>query len=322
VLAYLLRRLSFAAGTVILTAFFAYGFIRLLRPELYAAHYAPVHGVFSDVDHALLHLDFGGACMFTGCPAIKGLWLDGIWVDLMLLGGGVAFAVAFGVLGGLWCAARSRTRAARALEWVAAVLYCAPVYVVGFALLLLFSPAYGLLHLPYFFDPDSYTSPGENPWDFLRSMILPWVVVGAPLGAAILRVTQALAIDAMGEDYVRTAAAKGVRHATVVRRHAGPPTYVSVASLLGSTAPLMVTNMALVEFVFTIPGFFRHLKRALGQAAAWGISTPAGSPIIDIPMLQALALWAAVLIVALGLLADLAIVGLDPRVRHSGSTIG
>jgi hypothetical protein len=74
--------------------------------------------------------------------------------------------------------------------------------------------------------------------------------------------------------------------------------------------------------VFTIPGFFRHLKRALGQAAAWGVSTPAGSPIIDIPMLQALALWAAVLIVALGLLADLAIVGLDPRVRHSGRTIG
>ena len=240
----------------------------------------------------------------------------------MLLAGGVAFAIAFGVLGGLWCASRRRSRSARALEWVATVLYCAPVYVVGFGLLLLFAPAYGLVELPYFFDIGSYAPPLENPWDFLRSMILPWIVVGAPLGAAILRLTLALAVDTMGEDYVRTAAAKGVPHATVVRRHAGPPTYVSVASLLGASAPFMITNMVLVEFVFTIPGFFRHLKRALGQAPGWGISTQAGVPIIDIPTLQALALWASVLIVAVGLLADLAIMRLDPRIRTSGRTIG
>ena len=320
-LAFLLRRLCFAAGTLVLTAFFAYGLIRLLRPELYS-DYAPVHGLLSDVDRALLHLDFGGACMFTGCPPIKRLWLDGIVVDLVLLAGGVAFAIAFGVLGGLWCASRRRTRSARALEGVATVLYCAPVYAVGFGLLLLFAPVYGLIELPYFFDTNGYAPPLDSPWDFVRSMILPWVVVGAPLGAAILRLTLALAVDTMGEDYVRTAAAKGVPHATVVRRHAGPPTYVSVASLLGASAPFMITNMVLVEYVFTIPGFFRHVKRALGQAPGWGTATQAGVPIIDIPTLQALALWAAVLIVAVGLLADLAIMRLDPRIRTSGHTIG
>jgi peptide/nickel transport system permease protein len=321
VLAFLLRRLCFAAGTVILTAFAAYGLIRLLRPELYT-DYAPVQGVFSDVDHALLHLNFGGACMFTGCPPIKRLWLNGIWADLLLLAGGVASALAFGVLGGLWCASRRGSRSARALEWAAMVLYCAPVYVVGFGLLLLFAPAYGLVEVPYLFDIGSYAPPLENPWDFVRSMIIPWLVVGAPLGAAILRVTLMLAADTMGEDYVRTAVAKGVPHALVVRRHAGPASYVSVASLLGAFAPLMVTNMVLAEFVFGIPGFFRHLKRALGQAPAWGISSQAGVPIIDIPTLQALAVWASVLIVALGLLADLAIMRLDPRIRTSGQTIG
>jgi peptide/nickel transport system permease protein len=69
----------------------------------------------------------------------------------------------------------------------------------------------------------------------------------------------------------------------------------------------MVTNMVLVEYVFSVPGFFRHMKRALGQA-----------PGIDIPTLQALALWAAVLIVMLSLLADLAIARLDPRIRAGG----
>jgi peptide/nickel transport system permease protein len=318
VLVFLLRRLFFAAGTVVLTAFFAYGTMRFLRPEQYPGQ-ATVADLFADVDRALLHLDFGGACMFAGCPSIKRMWLDGMWADLLLLGGGLVFAVAFGVLGGLWCASRRNTRSARALESAATLLYCAPVYAVGCGLLLLFAPPFGLIELPYFFDPDSYAPPLENPWDFVRSMILPWIVVGAPLGAAILRLTMALAVDTLGEDYVRTAAAKGLPHARVVRRHAGPPTYLSVASMLAASAPLMVTNLVLVEYVLAIPGFFRHMRRALGQVPGW---PPPKIPPLDIPTLQALALWASVLIVALGLLADLAIMRLDPRIRTSGSTIG
>ena len=270
VFAFLLRRLFFAAGTLILTAFFAYGTMRVLRPEQYPGQ-ATVPDLFSDVDRALLHLDFGGACMFAGCPPIKRLWLDGIVVDLMLLAGGVVFAVAFGVLGGLWCASRRRSRSSRALEWVATLLYCAPVYAVGFGLLLLFAPPFGLIELPVFFDPDSYAPPLENPWDFLRSMILPWIVVGAPLGAAILRLTVALTVETMGEDYVRTAAAKGLPHATVVRRHAGPPTYVSVASLVGASAPLMITNVVLVEYVFTLPA-------SSGTCGARSARCPTGRP--------------------------------------------
>ena len=316
--AFLLRRLFYAAGTLILTAFFAYGTMRALRPEQYPGQ-ATVADLFSDVDRALLHLDFGGACMFAGCPSIKRLWLDGIWADLWLLAGGVVFAIAFGVLGGLWCASRPRTRSSRALEGVASLLYCAPVYVIGLGLLLLFAPPFGLVELPYFFDPDSYAPPLQNPWDFVRSMMLPWIVVGAPLGAAILRLTMALTIDTLDEDYVRTAAAKGLPHAKVVRRHAGPPTYVSVASLVGASAPLVITNVVLVEYVFAIPGFFRHMRRALGQVPNW---PPPKLPPLDILTLQALALWAAVLIVALGLLADLAIMRLDPRIRTSGQPIG
>jgi peptide/nickel transport system permease protein len=318
VLAFLLRRLLFAAGTVVLTAFFAYGTMRFLRPEQYPGQ-ATVEDLLGDVDRALLHLDFGGACMFAGCPSIKRLWLDGIWADLFLLAGGVVVAVALGVLGGLWCASRPRTRSARALESLASVLYCAPVYVVGCGLLLLFAPPFGLVELPVFFDPDSYRPPLESPWDFARSMLLPWIVVGAPLGAAILRLTLALTVETLGEDFVRTASAKGLSHATVVRRHAGPPTYVSVASLVGASSPLVILNVVLVEYVFAIPGFFRHMRRALGQVPNW---PPPKIPPLDVLTLQALALWAAILIVTLSLLADLAIMRLDPRIRTSGRPIG
>jgi peptide/nickel transport system permease protein len=312
--AFLLRRLLFAMGTVVLTAFFAYGTIRVLRPELYEGQ-GITSGVLHDVGRALLHLDLGRSCMFFGCPPLRRMWLDGIWADLFLLFGGCAVGIGLGVLGGTWCAARPRSRASRALESAAMFFYCSPVYVIGFGTLMLFAPPFGLVQLPYFFDPHSYAPPLQDPWDFVRSMLLPWLIVGAPLAAAVLRLTLALSIDTMGENYVRTARAKGVPHQQVVRRHAAPATYVSTASLFGAAAPFMVTNMVLVEYVFSVPGFFRHTKRALGQAPGW-------PPTLDIPTLQALALWASVLIVLLGLLADIAIAQLDPRIRASGSYLG
>ena len=150
-LAFLLRRLFFAAGTLVLTAFFAYGIIRLLRPELYPGE-ATLGGLWSDVTGALLHLDLGESCMFFGCPPLKRMWLDGIWADLFLLAGGVAVVIALGLLGGAWCAARPRSLGTRAIEAVAMVFFCSPAYVVGFLSLLLFAPPFGLVQLPLFFE--------------------------------------------------------------------------------------------------------------------------------------------------------------------------
>ena len=306
-LGFLIRRLLFGALTVALIAFFAYGMIRLLRPELYPGQ-SVVSGTWDDVDRELLHFELGGA-------DYKQAWLDGYWADVFLLAGGVVFAVLLGVAGGLWCATRPRSRSSRAVESGAMFFLCAPVYCVAAGVLLLFAPPFGLVELPFFFDPHSYAPPLESPWDFARSMVVPWIVVALPLAAAILRLTLTLAIEAMGETWVQTARAKGVPHRDVVRRHAGPPTFATVASLFGASAPIMVTNIVLVQWVFSIPGSFRHLRRALGQS-------PGFDNAIDIPMVQMLSMWAAVLIVLLSLLGDLAIVRLDPRVRAGGRAIG
>jgi peptide/nickel transport system permease protein len=307
--AFLVRRGLFGVLTVGITAFFAYGIIRLLRPDEYGGGEPLLSGTWGDVDRELLHLGFGG-------PDIKPMWLDGVWADLFLLAGGVVLAVVLGVAGGIWCAARPRTRSSRALEAVAMFFLCAPVYCVALGILLLFAPPFGLIQLPYLFDPHSYAPPLEDPWDFARSMIVPWFVVAMPLAAAILRLTLALTIDGMGEEWVRTAQAKGLPHSRVVRRHAAPPTYATVAALFGASAPIMVMNIVLVEWVFSVPGFFRHLRRALGQ----NYGSPEQS--IDVPMIQTQAMWAAVLIVVLGVIGDLAIVKLDPRIRSAGRTLG
>jgi peptide/nickel transport system permease protein len=307
VIGFIIRRLVFAALTLLATACFAYGMIRVLRPDRYGGE-AVLSGTWRDVDAALLHLGMGS-------PDFRELWLDGIWADLFLLAGGVVVAVTFGVAGGIWCAARPRSRASRAVEGLAMLFLCAPPYVVALGLLLLFAPPFGLLQLPYFFDPHSYAPPLEDPWDFVRSMVFPCLVCGLPLAASILRLTLTLTIDAMGEEHVKTARAKGLSQALVVRRHAAPASFVTVASLFGASAPIMITNVVLVEWVFSIPGYFRHLRGALGQGGG-------GDPTIDIEMVQSISLWAAMLVVVLGALGDLAIVRLDPRIRASGRTVG
>jgi peptide/nickel transport system permease protein len=307
VLRFLIRRVAFGVVTVFLTACFAYGMIRLLRPDTYGGGQNLFVGTWQDVNRELLHLEMGG-------PILKRDWLAGRWVDIYLLAGSVLVAVGLGVGGGLWCAARPRSRASRALEAVAMLFLCAPPYVVALGLLLLFA-SWGALPIPFFFDVHVYAAPLENPWTFFRSMLIPWLVVGAPLGAQFLRLTLTLAIEAMGEEWVRTAMAKGVPHGRIVRKHAGPSARLAVASLFGASAPLLVTNMVLVESVWSVPGFFTKMRRALGQGVG-------GEQSISIPTLQSMSLWAAMLIVALSLLADLAIVRLDPRVRAGGGTVG
>ena len=94
-----------------------------------------------------------------------------------------------------------------------------------------------------------------------------------------------------------------------------------MASLVGAWVPTFVTNMVLVEFVFFIPGFLGLSRRAFGQADSTLVANePLGS--IDIVMVQALALWTAVLILFVSALADVVLVMVDPRVRSTGRPIG
>jgi peptide/nickel transport system permease protein len=308
VLGFLVRRLLWAAATIVLTACFAYGLIRLLRPETYGYGENLFVGTWHDVDRAVFHLTLGD-------PELREMWLEGFWADVFMVAGGAVAAVLFGVAGGVWCASRPRSPAARAVESAAMLFLCTPPYVLALGLLLLFEPTFGFVKLPLFFDVHSYRPPLEDPWAFVRSMLVPWLCVGAPLGAAILRLTAGLTIDSMGEHWVRTARAKGLPRKRVVRRHAAPSSFATVASLFGASAPILVTNVVLVEVIFSVPGFFRHLRRALAQ------NVGGDDKVIDIPTIQAISIWAAVMIVVLSLIGDLAIARLDPRIRAGGRPV-
>ena len=303
-LAFLARRLFFAAVALVALAAIVYAMFDL------------PHGL----ERVFFHLDFGVTCSYPGCPAVTVLWGRTWLTDVYLLVGGLVLGVTAGLAAAVFCATRPRTLATRAIETLALILYSMPVYLFGFGLLLLFEPTFGLLPSPVFFHPEDYAAPLENPWRFFEAMLVPWILVAAPFGAVVMRLARATIVEEIASDYVRTAAAKGLPRREVLRQ-ATRPSYPSVASLVGAWVPTFVTNMVLVEFVFFIPGFLGLSRRAFGQAESSLVPhEPLGH--IDIPMVQALALWTALLIVLVSALADVVLVMLDPRVRATGRPVG
>jgi peptide/nickel transport system permease protein len=307
---FVVRRLVYGFLVVLATAVFAYGGIRFLRPELFRGQ-PWLRGTWDDVTGVLFHLNAGVTCMYAGCPKIHDLWTRGLFIDLSLLAGALLLGTVIGTAAGLWCTSHRGTLRARAAEALAMLFYCLPPYVAGYLALLLFDPFFGVLPLPFLVDPNRFGEPFANPSQYFRGMVLPWLICAAPIAGACLRLTLALTTEALGEDYMRTALAKGLRFNRAVRVHGGPAARVSVASYVGASVAGIVLNVVLVEFVFALPGFFKHTWRAFGKA-------PGFPPGIDYPMLQAIGVWAAVLIAAVSILADVVLNALDPRVRAAG----
>jgi peptide/nickel transport system permease protein len=300
VLGYVLRRLLWGAAVVVLTAVFAYGGIRVLRPELDPSH-SLLGGLWSDLRRVFVERDLGYGCFAAGCPDLDDIVARSWTADVFLLAGALVLGSVAGVAGGIWCATRPRSAVARGLEALAMVLFCMPVYVLGLGLLLLFAPDFGLLPFQPLFELHRYISPVQEPVTFLRAMIVPWLVLAAPLAAVCLRLTLATTVEVLGEDYMRTALGKGLSRRDAVRRHAAPAAYVPITAYVGASIPLLVTNMVLVESVFSVPGVFIHLRKAAVEE--------------DYTALQAFAVYGAVFIVVATLISDLVLARLDPRIR-------
>jgi len=305
-------RLAWAALTFVAVAALTFLTPRVLRPDYYPGQ-GVVSGVLHDLERLFFHFDLGRAWLWAGSPEISVMLQRNFEADLWLLGGAMLIGVGSGVVGGLWCAARRRSLASRLLEGSAMLLYCTPVYVLGLLLLLAFNPIFGSWPLPAFFEAEPiWARPWSEPWDWFRTLLVPWLVLAAPIGAMVLRLTLATVIESLDEDYVRTAYGKGLGSRRVILRHAAPSSYVTTASFVAVSIPLIVSNMVLVERVLSVPGFFRFTWKALGH-----IEPMPEFHTRDYPMLQAMTLWGAFLIIVSGLILDAVLHRLDPRIRAS-----
>jgi peptide/nickel transport system permease protein len=273
--------------------------VNLLRPDLHAGDDRFVLVILADyLQHAFLHFDFGQS--FTSRRAVADLIRQGLPADLSLLGGALVLGLASGVAGGAYCAARPRTRWTRLLEASAALCMCTPVYVVGLLVLLLFGAGLGMVgflaHIP-----TAYVAFSDSPLGWVGALVMPWIVLGLPLYGVALRMMRASMSEVLDEDYLRTALAKGLTDRAVARRHALPAASSPVLTLVGVNMATLVTNTVLVEHAFSIPGLFQGLNQAMSDG--------------NFPLLQAMTIATAVLVVIANLIVDVIHAAIDPRVR-------
>jgi peptide/nickel transport system permease protein len=273
--------------------------VNLLRPDLRAGDDRFVLVALVDyLQNAFLHFNFGTSS--TSRREVSDLIKQGLPADLSLLGGALVVGLGSGIAGGAFCAARPRTKWSRLLEATAALAMCTPVYVVGLLVLLLFGAGLGMVgflaHIP-----TAYVSFSDSPVGWAAALLMPWIVLGLPLFGVALRMMRASMMDVLDEDYLRTALAKGVRPTTVVRRHAVPSAVAPVFSLMIVTMPVVVTNLVLIEQVYSIPGVFTGMRRGISAG--------------DFDLLFALTAVAAAFVAIAGLVAELALSWLDPRLR-------
>ena len=172
---------------------------------------------------------------------------------------------------------------------------CMPNFLL--ALLLIFLFGVTLRWLPI----SGYTDPLEDPVAGLRSLVLPAVTLGLALAAVVTRTLRSSMLETLAEDYVRTARAKGLSEARVVRRHVLRNALIPVVTVLGLQLGTLVGGAVITEYVFALPGVGRLVVDAVFAR--------------DYPLVQGVVLLIALAFIVCNLVVDVLYGWIDPRIR-------
>jgi len=184
----------------------------------------------------------------------------------------------------------------RALMGFSVLGFSIPVFVLAYLLIWLFSLELGWLPV------QGYARIAEGVGPFLRHLVLPATTLSVIYIALIARVTRASVLEALGEDYIRTARAKGLPELRVLVRHALANAAVPIATVIGIGVAILIGGVVVTESVYAIPGLGRLTVDAVLAR--------------DFPTIQGVILFFSVVYVLVNLLIDLSYVLLDPRIRY------
>ena len=174
--------------------------------------------------------------------------------------------------------------------------FSVPVFVLAYLLIWFVSLKLGLLPV------QGYQRLADGFWPFLRHLVLPAITLSVIYIALIARITRASVLEALGEDYIRTARAKGLPEARVLVRHALANAAVPIATVIGIGIGLLIGGVVVTESVYAIPGLGRLTVDAVLAR--------------DFPTIQGVILFFSVVYVLINLLVDMSYVFLDPRIRY------
>ncbi len=226
------------------------------------------------------------------------------------------FATAIGLPAGILAALRRGKPADHVVMGAALTGYSMPIFWWGLLMILLFSvtlgwtPVSGRIGVLHYFEPvtgfmliDSLLVGDEGAFgSALGHLILPAIVLGTIPLAVIARMTRSAMLEVLGEDYIRTARAKGLMPLRVVCVHALRNALIPVVTVIGLQVGLLLAGAILTETIFSWPGIGKWLVESINRR--------------DYPVLQGGILLVACLIILVNLLVDLTYGLINPRIRH------
>ena len=240
-----------------------------------------------------------GQSIFLQRPVAQAL-LERAEPTLFLALFAVAIAAAIGVPCGMAAAIWRGSHADQWLSGVAMLGASIPSFWMGLILIQFFAVYLG------WFPASGYGDPGMGLGARLYHLILPASVLGLLNSALIIRFTRASMLDILGEDYVRTARAKGLPERVVMFKHVLRNALVPIITVLGLTMALMIGGTVVTETVFNLPGVGNLVVRAVLRR--------------DYPVIQGTLLVIASIYVLINLLIDLLYTLVDPRIRLGGGS--
>lgn len=204
----------------------------------------------------------------------------------------VAVAVPMGVIS----AYKQGSWLDRVVMGFSVVGFSIPVFVIGFGLIYVFSLRLG------WFPVQGYQRLAGGLWPWLQHLILPALALSVIFVAFIARMTRTSVLEVLGEDYIRTARAKGQTETKVLIRHALRNAAVPIVTVIGFAFAILIGGVVVTESVFNIPGL--------------GLLTVDAVLNRDFPTIQAVVLLFSFIYVVINLVIDLSYTVLDPRIRY------
>ena len=242
----------------------------------------------------LLHGDLGTS-LISNLPVLKMIGQrvePSISIALSTIILAVVVAVSLGVI----AAWKHGTWIDRFVMGLSVLGFSVPVFVIGYVLIQIF--AIDLRWLPV----QGFKSITAGFGPFLERIILPTLTLSFIYIALIARMTRAAMLDVLGEDFIRTARAKGLGEIAVLLRHGLRNAAVPVITVIGTGFALLISGVVVTESVFNLPGIGRLTVDAVLAR--------------DYPVIQAMILLTSLIYVTVNLLIDVAYTLLDPRIRY------
>ncbi len=240
--------------------------------------------------------DFGISYAYR--TPVAGMVLDRLQVSLPLTLLALALSTAIALPVGIWAAARRGTAADVAVMGATQLGVAVPNFWFAMLLVLIFAVKLRWVSAGGF--PGWSAGLGAG----LRALALPAVALALPQAAILARVMRSALIETLGEDFIRTARAKGLSRGQALRRHALRNALIPVLTIIGLQFSFLLAGSIIIEQVFFLPGLGRLVFQAIGQR--------------DLVVVQSVVMLLVVAVILVTYLVDLAYALVDPRLRRRG----